>query len=70
MKRLILLLAILFALLILTGCGSIGPYTKNVYIDRENNLFVERCIIAYDFFPGNLSDKECKTEKHPMKDGK
>jgi hypothetical protein len=37
--------SLLLTIFVTTGCTqSIGPYVRNVHIDRENNLVVERCV--------------------------
>lgn len=57
----------LLIVILLIGCtGTIGPFTKNVYVDQEKRLVVEKCLIEWNNFTGTLGVKECTTEKFKL----
>jgi hypothetical protein len=64
MKKQLILAVLLFC----SGCGyGIGPFVRNIYIDREHNLVVERCDVRGDYAMGTVSIGDCKSEKYPLK---
>lgn len=67
MKK-VILSSLLFGLLVTTSCTqSIGPYVRNVQVDRDNQLVVERCVISISQATSSLSADQCTVEKHQIR---
>ena len=59
MNKLILITAIAISV---TACSSAGPYVTNISSDGNNGLNIEKCMVHFNSFTGNVSIGACTSQ--------
>lgn len=59
MNKLILITAIAISV---TACSSAGPYVTNISSDGNNGLNIEKCMVHFNSFTGNVSTGACTSQ--------
>ena len=60
MKKLFLACLVVVALI---GCSTAGPFVTNISPVGDGKISVEKCMIQYNGFTGNITMKDCTVQE-------